>query len=159
MTARRLIGSDWFQERWGKRVVITEDRDNQGQYDTTAGGSRISTGIPESLGKGGAIRIIDDPHKTDEVESETVRSGVIRAYDECGEPDRTIRSTEPKSWSCSGSQRVIYPDTCYRNGISFTYVFPLNTNPVGTVTPLSASTTLGPWRANYSGLSGSTKPG
>ena len=34
------------------------------------------------MGKGGAIRIIDDPHKTDEVESETVRSGVIRAYDE-----------------------------------------------------------------------------
>ncbi len=51
-------------------------------FAPTAGGSRISTGIPESLGKGGAIRIIDDPHKTDEVESETVRAGVIRAYDE-----------------------------------------------------------------------------
>lgn len=82
VTARRLIGTDWFQQRWGDRVQIARDRDNQGQYDTTAGGSRISTGIPESLGKGGAIRIIDDPHKTDEVESDLIRAGVIRAYDE-----------------------------------------------------------------------------
>lgn len=82
VTARRLIGSEWYQERWGDRVVVSKDRDNQGQYDTEAGGSRISTGIPESLGKGGAIRIIDDPHKTDEVESDKVREGVIRAYDE-----------------------------------------------------------------------------
>jgi predicted phage terminase large subunit-like protein len=82
VTARRLIGSQWFQDRWGERVQIAKDRDNQSQYDTTAGGSRISTGIPESLGKGGAIRIIDDPHKTDEVESDLIRQGVIRAYDE-----------------------------------------------------------------------------
>jgi predicted phage terminase large subunit-like protein len=82
VTARRLIGTEWFQERWGQRVVIAKDRDNQSQYDTLAGGSRISTGIPESLGKGGAIRLIDDPHKTDEVESDLVRSAVIRAYDE-----------------------------------------------------------------------------
>lgn len=82
VTARRLIGTEWFRERWGHRVQIAKDRDNQGQYDTTAGGSRICTGIPESLGKGGAIRIIDDPHKTDEVESDLVRQGVIRAYDE-----------------------------------------------------------------------------
>ncbi|MBV8458412.1 MAG: hypothetical protein JO122_17560 [Acetobacteraceae bacterium] len=63
-------------------MIISKDRDNQEQYDTTAGGSRISTGIPESLGKGGMIRMIDDPHKTDEAESELVRGGVIRAYDE-----------------------------------------------------------------------------
>lgn len=82
VTARRLIASNWYQRNWGHLVAITKDRDNQEQYDTTAGGSRISTGIPESLGKGGAIRIIDDPHKTDEVESDRVREGVIRAYDE-----------------------------------------------------------------------------
>ena len=82
VTARRLIGSAWFQELWGSRVRIAKDRDNQEQYDTTAGGSRISTGIPESLGKGGIIRIIDDPVKTDEVESEKVMDSVIRAYKE-----------------------------------------------------------------------------
>jgi predicted phage terminase large subunit-like protein len=93
VTARRLIGSDWFKERWGDRVQIAKDRDNQSQYDTTIGGSRISTGIPESLGKGGAIRLIDDPHKTDEVESDLVRAATVRAYDEVW---RT-RSNDPVS--------------------------------------------------------------
>ena len=82
VTARRLIGSEWYQRLWGKRYAIVKDRDNQGQYDTDKGGSRISTGIPESQGKGGAIRLIDDPHKTEEVESPTVLPGQIKAYDE-----------------------------------------------------------------------------
>lgn len=82
VTARRLIGSPWFQGLWGGRVRIVKDRDNMEQYDTSAGGSRISTGVPESLGKGGLIRIIDDPSKTDEVESERVMETTIRAYDE-----------------------------------------------------------------------------
>ena len=82
VTARRLIASNWFQHRWGDRVVIAKDRDNAGQYDTTAGGHRISTGIPESLGKGGVIRMLDDPHKTTEIESQTVVESQVRAYNE-----------------------------------------------------------------------------
>jgi len=82
VTARRLIASNWYQRLWNHRLVIAKDRDNAGQYDTTAGGSRISTGIPESLGKGGIIRILDDPHKTTEVESQTVVEGQVRAYNE-----------------------------------------------------------------------------
>lgn len=82
VTARRLIGTKWYQDRWGKRVKITRDRDNQEQYDVEAGGYRISTGIPESLGKGGLIRIIDDPHKTGDVESEAVIEKQVRDYNE-----------------------------------------------------------------------------
>ena len=50
--------------------------------DTTRqlGGSRISTGIPESLGKGGMIKVLDDAHKTDEAESEKMRDQVVRNY-------------------------------------------------------------------------------
>jgi hypothetical protein len=82
VTARRLIASPWYQRLWGDRLVIAKDRDNAGQYDTTAGGSRISTGIPESLGKGGIIRILDDPHKTTEIESQAVVESQVRAYNE-----------------------------------------------------------------------------
>ncbi len=82
VTARRLIGSEWFKDRWGDRVQIAKDRDSQGQYDTVMGGSRISTGIPESLGKGGAIRIVDDPSKPDEVESDIQRQNTLRGYNE-----------------------------------------------------------------------------
>lgn len=88
VTARRLISSPWYQERWGetsevKRVLIAKDRDNQERYDTTASGSRISVGIGAAiLGRGGNIKIIDDAHKPEEVESEVTRRSVIRAYDE-----------------------------------------------------------------------------
>jgi predicted phage terminase large subunit-like protein len=109
VTARRLIGSNWFQERWGERVQIAADRDNQGQYDTTAGGSRISTGIPESLGKGGAIRILDDANKVNEVESELVRSGINRAYDEIW---RT-RSNDP-----TNGAEVIVAQRLHENDLS-----------------------------------------
>lgn len=91
VTTRRLIASEWYQRLWGDRYQIAKDRDNQGRYDTTRGGSRISTGIPESLGKGGMIRIIDDAHKTKEVESEITRQSVIRAYDEVW----STRSNDP----------------------------------------------------------------
>lgn len=91
VTARRLIGSPWYQGLWGDRVQISKSRDNQEQYDTEAGGSRISTGIPESLGKGGVIRLIDDPSKVDEVESEQVREATRRAYDEVW----STRSNDP----------------------------------------------------------------
>ena len=57
VTSRRLIDSVWFQQRWGRMWQIEKTRDNMEQFDNTAGGYRISTGIPESLGKGGAIRI------------------------------------------------------------------------------------------------------
>ena len=82
VTARRLIGTRWFQNWWGNRVQIAPDRDNAEQFDTLAGGSRINTGIPESLGKGGLIRCLDDPNKTDEVEGSPVLDSVLRAYDE-----------------------------------------------------------------------------
>lgn len=92
-TARRLVQSAWFQERWGHRVRLASDQEAKSKFDTTAGGSRISASFGGSvLGRGGDIRIIDDPHKVSEVESESVRRGVIQTYDE------TIKSrvTDPK---------------------------------------------------------------
>ena len=82
LKARRLLDSGWYQRLWGDRVCITRDMDSREQYDTTAGGWRINTGIPESLGKGGIIKILDDPHKTNEIESDLVRGKVIENYRE-----------------------------------------------------------------------------
>ncbi len=92
--ARRLVESDWFQERWGDRVQITDDQDAKNKFDTTAGGSRISGSFRGVVtGRGAGVRIYDDPHKMDEVESPTVREGVIRIY------DTTLKSrvTDPRS--------------------------------------------------------------
>lgn len=79
---RRLIESDWYQERWGKRVTLTSDQEAKSKFDTTAGGSRISAGFGGTLtGRGGDIKIIDDPLKADDAESEVERKKVIRRYD------------------------------------------------------------------------------
>lgn len=65
--ARRLINSDWYRKRWGNRVLIAGDQDAKNKFDTAAGGTRISASFGGSvLGRGGDIKIIDDPHKVDE---------------------------------------------------------------------------------------------
>lgn len=93
-TTRRLIASEWYQARWGDRVKITPDQDNKEQFDTTAGGQRISLGFDGgSLGRGGTIKIIDDPHKVKEADSDDVRGGTIRTYDE----GLSSRFTDPRS--------------------------------------------------------------
>lgn len=79
---RRLIESDWYQARWGKRVKLTADQEAKSKFDTSAGGSRISAGFGGTLtGRGGDIKIIDDPLKADDAELETARQKVIRRYD------------------------------------------------------------------------------
>lgn len=94
VTARRLISSEWYQKRWGDYVKISDDRDNQERYDTTSGGSRISTGMDGTiLGRGGDIKIVDDPIKTGDANSPVAISNVIRAYDELF----ASRATDPKT--------------------------------------------------------------
>lgn len=79
---RRLVESDWYQARWGKRVKLQSDQEAKSKFDTSVGGSRISAGFGGTLtGRGGDIKIIDDPMKADEAESEVKRQAVLRRYD------------------------------------------------------------------------------
>lgn len=79
---RRLVESDWYQTRWGHRVKLRQDQEAKSKFDNTAGGTRISAGFGGTLtGRGGDIKIIDDPLKADDAESEVKRNAVIRRYD------------------------------------------------------------------------------
>lgn len=79
---RRLVESDWYQARWGSRVKLRADQEAKSKFDNAAGGSRISAGFGGTLtGRGGDIKIIDDPLKADDAESEVKRQAVIRRYD------------------------------------------------------------------------------
>ena len=92
--ARRLVESPWYQDRWGHRVEITRDQDAKNKFDTSAGGTRISGSFKGSVtGRGAGIRVYDDPHKMDEVESQVIRDGVLRLY------DTTLKSriTDPRT--------------------------------------------------------------
>lgn len=85
--ARRLITSPWYQDRWGassalKRVLLARDQGGKERFDTMAGGSRISGSFKGTVtGRGGGIRVYDDPHKMDEVESDVVRKDVLQTYE------------------------------------------------------------------------------
>lgn len=82
-TARRLIESEWYQSMWGDRVKITRDQSGKGKFDTTAGGTRISSSFNGAhLGRGADIRIIDDPVKVDDANSDVMLDRVLRTYDE-----------------------------------------------------------------------------
>lgn len=90
----RLINSPWYQERWGSRVQIDPRQDLQDAFANTARGIRYSVGFGGSvLGRGGDVKIIDDPHKPDEVESDLVRGSVIQQYDE----ELALRVTDPRT--------------------------------------------------------------
>lgn len=91
---RKLVASEWYQSNWGDRVRLTADQDAKHNFVNLAGGMRLSGGIDGTVtGRGGDIKILDDPHKVKEVESEVVRQGVINTYDE------TLRNrvTDPKT--------------------------------------------------------------
>lgn len=80
---KRLILSDWYQKRWGRRVQIRDDKTATGKFDTTAGGTRISSSFGGTVtGRGGDYKIIDDPHKVKEAESELIREQAIKDYDQ-----------------------------------------------------------------------------
>jgi predicted phage terminase large subunit-like protein len=79
---KRLVQSQWYQSRWGRRVQIRTDKEASSKFDTTASGTRMSGSIlGGATGRGGDIRIFDDPHNVRQSESQTIRESVINTYD------------------------------------------------------------------------------
>lgn len=65
--ARRLMRSDWYQERWGDRFQFADDQDVKGYYENDAGGSRRSMSLlVDPVGKGADKVVCDDPNGLDD---------------------------------------------------------------------------------------------
>ncbi len=90
---RRLVLSPWYQERWGPRYSLRDDQNTKGKYDTSAGGTRISTSVGGSLlGIGYDISVVDDPHNLQEAESDADRETVRNWWREIS----STRMNDPK---------------------------------------------------------------
>jgi hypothetical protein len=90
---RRLLGSPFYQQHWGERFGLMGDQNAKHQYDNTRGGSRIATSVGGTLiGLGGDVILVDDPHNTEEVESEADRATVLRWWKEIS----STRLNDPK---------------------------------------------------------------
>jgi predicted phage terminase large subunit-like protein len=80
LRCRRLIESVWYRERWG--LMLAEDQSEKLLFENSRGGYRMSASVGSSVtGSGGDRLVCDDPHNIGEVESDTMRQGVIDWFD------------------------------------------------------------------------------
>ena len=77
---RRLIQSEWYQERWGDRVKITGDQNAKGKFETTAGGFRQAVALTGMTGARGDRVIIDDGLSVDGAQSDAIRQSTIETF-------------------------------------------------------------------------------
>lgn len=95
VTARRLLGSAWYQSRWGCRCSqmphsatcsgfrFTDDQNTKTLYENDRGGRRLATQVvPGPLGEGGDVLVIDDPHNPEEITSEAQREKLIETWEQ-----------------------------------------------------------------------------
>lgn len=81
MKVRSLIQGKWYQKLWGDKVQLTVEL--QDKLQNTVMGHRIATSVGGgSTGEGGDRIVVDDPHKIEESESETMRQNTIRWWSE-----------------------------------------------------------------------------
>lgn len=79
--SRRLIQSNWYQERWGGVFYLSSDENLKSYFSNNRGGYRIATSVGGTgTGHGGDILLLDDPHNLKEIYSDTKRGGVIEWY-------------------------------------------------------------------------------
>lgn len=79
---RRLVKSEWYQDRWGDRVKLMADQDAKGKFETSATGSRQACAFEGITGYRGDRVIIDDPHSVDGANSDAKRNTVTQLFKE-----------------------------------------------------------------------------
>jgi predicted phage terminase large subunit-like protein len=80
LACRRLIESDWYQQRWRNRVRLNYAQ--VAQFDNFAGGSRRAMSFSSITGFGADIIVLDDAHDIENVESNVIREATLRVWDE-----------------------------------------------------------------------------
>lgn len=80
---RRLIQSEWYQERWGDRFKLMGDENTAHRFVNSVSGERLVTSISgTATGFGGNIFVIDDPNAANEAFSEAAIQEVIDWWDQ-----------------------------------------------------------------------------
>lgn len=75
---RRLIQSPWYQERFGDVFHLSSDLNQKGRFDNDHMGYRLATAVAgTATGEGGDRIVVDDAHNMKEINSDTIRMGVI----------------------------------------------------------------------------------
>lgn len=80
LKCRRLIQSDWYQERWP--LEITGDQNAKTKFENAATGFREAMAFASMTGSRGDRVIIDDPHSVDDANSVVKLKGDILTFRE-----------------------------------------------------------------------------
>jgi hypothetical protein len=110
LVCRRLIESPWYRARWGHIFVLTGDQNVKTRFENNRSGYRLSTSVGGSVtGEGGDRLVCDDPHKVDEVLSDSIRTATLDWWD-------TVMSTrvnDPKA-----TAMVVVMQRCHQQDLS-----------------------------------------
>jgi len=78
---RMLIESEWYQNFWGDRVIISKDQSTKSHFTTTENGHRIATSVRAGgTALGGDFLIMDDPNDAKDGESKVTREAANDWY-------------------------------------------------------------------------------
>lgn len=83
LKCRRLIESDWYQERWADKYQLAKDQKAKMLFENNKGGCRIATSVGSvATGKGGSILIVDDGNNARDGESAVKRESTNKWWDQ-----------------------------------------------------------------------------
>lgn len=77
---RRLVTSDWYQQRWGDKVRLTSDQAAKTKFENTATGFREAVAFESMTGVRGDRVTIDDPHSVDSALSDVQRQSTVNTF-------------------------------------------------------------------------------
>lgn len=90
---RRVIESQWYQSRWGRRFQLVGDSNTKLRFDNDKTGYRLATSVDgTNTGEGGDVIVYDDPNSARDC-SETVLDSTINWFDQT----MSSRLNDPKT--------------------------------------------------------------
>ena len=94
LKSRRIIQSDWYQQRFGHLYKLTGDQNVKSRYENNKTGLRMAFGMDTAFtGEGGEYIVVDDSLKSQDADSDTKREKVNETWDE----SLSTRANDPKT--------------------------------------------------------------
>jgi hypothetical protein len=94
LKSRRIIQSDWYQDRFGEIFQLTGDQNEKSRYENDKTGLRMAFGMDSQVtGEGGDFIVVDDALKSQDADSDTEREKVNGVWDN----SLSTRANDPKT--------------------------------------------------------------
>lgn len=77
LRCRRLIESEWYQDRWGGRYQLCSDQNQKHRFENDGTGYRVVVPMCAGTGERGDYVVVDDPHSVDQAQSDTERTAAV----------------------------------------------------------------------------------